>query len=290
MLRLQRRRFERRAFTSYVLNTLLAALALLACFPLFSVIYMLIARGGARLNLEALLSLPPSAFEQGGGFGNAILGTATMVSLGVLLSLPVGMLAAIYCAEIGRSDRLSQLARFCAKTLSGMPSILAGVFAYAIVVLVLGRYSAFAGGVALSILMLPTVMLATEEALRMVPRGTRDAAAGMGCTPAQALIKVVLPEAWPAILTGVLLSVARAAGETAPLLFTALFSDYWLFQDGQLHLMEPTASLAVLIYNYSGMPFENQIELAWAASLVLVSIILLLNLLSRAFSKGLLKR
>jgi len=140
---------------------------------------------------------------------------------------------------------------------------------------VTGTYSAWAGGIALSLLMVPVVLLTAEEAIKMVPRAMKEAAVGIGCTPAQAMVKVILPVAMPGIITGVVLAVARAAGETAPLLFTALFSDYWL------KAQEPTASLAVLIYNYSGMPFENQIELAWAASLVLVLMVFLLNIISR---------
>ena len=165
-----------------------------------------------------------------------------------------------------------------------MPSILAGVFAYAAVVLVTGGYSAPAGGVALALLMLPTVVLTAEEALKMVPKMMREAAYGMGCTPSQVVWRVVLPTGLSGVLTGVMLAVARASGETAPLLFTALFSDYWIAQQGEIALMEPTASLAVLIYNYSGMPFDNQIELAWTASLVLVLLVLITNALGRLLS------
>jgi phosphate transport system permease protein len=133
--------------------------------------------------------------------------------------------------------------------------------------------------------MIPTVILTAEESMKMVPRIMKDAAVGMGCTPTQVVWKVVLPTAMPGMITGVILAVARAAGETAPLLFTALFSNFWLVQAGKLEVMQPTASLAVLIYNFAGMPFENQIELAWAASLVLVFIVLVLNLISRAVSR-----
>jgi phosphate transport system permease protein len=129
--------------------------------------------------------------------------------------------------------------------------------------------------------MLPTVVLTAEEAIKAVPKITRDAAYGMGCTRSQVVWKVMLPTAMPGIITGVMLAVARAAGETAPLLFTALFSNFWLFGDGRPHLMQPTASLAVLIYNFSGMPFENQIELAWTASLVLVLLVFVVNVVSR---------
>jgi phosphate transport system permease protein len=236
------------------------------------------------LSWESLTALPPTAFEVGGGFGNAILGTVVMVGIGMLLSVPLGILAAAFLSEFDPDSRIAHAARFCAKTLTGLPSILAGVFAYAAVVLITGTYSAPAGGIALSLLMIPTVMLTAEEAMKMVPRTMKDAAFGMGCTPSQVVWKVVLPTAMPGIITGVMLAVARAAGETAPLLFTALFSDYWLFHGAKVDLMQPTASLAVLIYNFSGMPYENQIELAWTASLVLVSLVLLLNIISRYIS------
>ena len=215
----------------------------------------------------------------GGGFGNAIVGTVVMVGIAALISIPVGVLSAVFLAELGPNSRLAQAARFATKTLTGLPSILAGVFAYAVVVLLTGTYSAPAGGLALAVLMLPTVVLTAEEAIRAVPKITRDAAYGMGCTRSQVVWKVLLPTATPGILTGVMLAVARAAGETAPLLFTALFSSYWLFEGGQPRLMQPTASLAVLIYNFAGMPFENQIELAWAASLVLVLMVLVINVI-----------
>ena len=164
-----------------------------------------------------------------------------MVGIARLISIPVGVLAAVFLAELGPESRLAQLARFATKTLTGMPSILAGVFAYAVVVLATGRYSAPAGGIALAVLMLPTMVLTAEEAIKGVPKVTRDAAYGMGCTRSQVVWKVLLPTAMPGIITGVMLAVARAAGETAPLLFTALFSSYWLFEGGQLRLMQPTA-------------------------------------------------
>jgi phosphate transport system permease protein len=280
-IQLQRSTFEPRSLRNGLLTLGAWAAAIIAGIPLVSVLYMLIVRGGARLGWEALSTLPPAGFEMDGGFGNAILGTIVMVGIGGLFSIPVGVLAAVYLAELGPTRRLSQIARFATKTLTGMPSILAGVFAYAMVVLVTGKYSAPAGGMALAVLMLPTVILTAEGAIRAVPKITRDAAYGMGCTRSQVIWKVLLPTAMPGILTGVMLAVARAAGETAPLLFTALFSSYWLFENGVPKLMQPTASLAVLIYNFAGMPMENQIELAWAASLVLVLIVLVINVVSR---------
>ena len=279
--RLERSPFERRALKSLLLTAGAWAAAIVAAIPLVSVLYMLIVRGGSRLTWSAFVELPPAGFEMGGGFGNAIVGTIVIIGIAALLSLPLGVLAAVFLAELGPDSRLAQAARFATKTLTGMPSILAGVFAYAVVVLTTGTYSAPAGGLALAVLMLPTVVLTAEGAIKSVPKITRDAAYGMGCTRSQVIWKVLLPSAAPGIITGVMLAVARAAGETAPLLFTALFSSYWLFEGGQPRLMQPTASLAVLIYNFSGMPFDNQIELAWAASLVLVLMVLAINIASR---------
>jgi len=282
---LQRSRLERRALRSAVLTVATWTASLIASVPLFSVLYMLIVRGGSRLSWEALVDLPPAGFEVGGGFGNAIVGTLVMVGMAAAISVPVGILAAVLLAEVAPNSRLAAATRFGAKTLTGLPSILAGVFAYATVVLVTGTYSAPAGAVALAVLMVPTVILTAEEALKTVPRITKEAAYGLGCTRSQVIWKVTLPAALPAVLTGVMLAVARAAGETAPLLFTALFSNYWLLEHGQPGLMRPTASLAVLIYNFSGMPFENQIELAWTASLVLVLMVLVINVASRLLGR-----
>jgi phosphate transport system permease protein len=257
-------------------------MAILASVPLFSVIYMLLIEGGARLDLEALTALPPAGFEMGGGFGNAIVGTLVLVAIASLISVPLGILAAIYLAVLGPDSRTATVSRFLAKTLTGFPSILAGVFVYAVLVIRYG-YSAVAGGVALAVLMLPTVVLAAEEAMKQVPQRMKDAAFGIGCTRTQVIWKVVLPTGLPGILTGVMLAIAGAAGESAPLLFTALFSNYYI--ESMSAVNNPTASLSILIYNFSGMPFENQIELAWTASLVLVLIVLVFNILARLFGQ-----
>lgn len=269
-----------RTLFNFLLTGLVTVLTLLALIPLGSVLYMLIVRGGKSLNWAALTELPPAALQPGGGFANAIVGTLVMVGLAALISVPVGVLGAAFLAEIGPETRLARAVRFVAKILTGFPSILAGVFAYGTVVLLMGRYSAVAGGIALSILMIPIVMLTAEEAIRMVPAKMREAAIGMGATQSQTVWSVLYPTALPGMLTGVMLAVARAAGETAPLLFTALFSNYW--SDGLTH---PTASLAVLIYNFSGSPFDNQRDLAWAAALVLVLLVLITNVIGQSLSR-----
>jgi phosphate transport system permease protein len=276
---------DRRALISTLLSIVTGAMTVMACVPLFSVLLMLLWRGGVKLSWHLLTELPPTAFEDGGGFGNAIVGTLVMVGIAALLSVPFGILAAVFLAEFDPESKIAAAVRFCAKTLTGLPSILAGVFAYATVVLLTGTYSAPAGGIALALLMLPTVMLTAEEAMKMVPTPMKEAAIGMGCTRSQMVWRVVLPTALPSMLTGVMLAVARASGETAPLLFTALFSNFWIVQDGTPALMAPTASLAVLIYNFSGMPFENQIEMAWAAALVLVLLVLAINILGQVLSR-----
>jgi phosphate transport system permease protein len=269
---------SRRALFNFFMTGVTITATMIALVPLFSVIIMLVYRGGRQLSLTLLTSLPPAPGFVGGGIGNAILGTAVTVGIAALFSVPIGILAAIYLAEFaGEDSKSAAVIRFAAKVLTGMPSILAGVFAYTLVVATTGRYSALAGGVALAVLMLPTIILTAEEAFRQVPLKMRDAAFGMGATPTQVVCRIVVPTALPGLLTGVMLAVARAAGETAPLLFTALFSDYWM--SGKL--LEPTASLAVLIYTFSSVPYENQVEMAWAASLVLVIIVLTLNLIGQ---------
>jgi phosphate transport system permease protein len=189
-------------------------------------------------------------------------------------------MAAVFLAEFGPESRTASFVRFTAKVLSGLPSVLAGLFAYAAVVILTGKYSAPAGGLALALLMLPTILLTAEQALKMVPQRMKDAAIGMGATRTQVVWRVILPTAIPGILTGVMLAIARAAGETAPLLFTAMSSDYWLSRNP----MEPTASLAVLIFDFSSSPFRNQIEIAWAASLVLVVLVLFANITAQIWS------
>jgi phosphate transport system permease protein len=282
---LQRSLLEPRGLLSTILSVGAWIAAIVASIPLFSVLYGLIVRGGHRLSLEVFTELPPAGFEEGGGFGNAIVGTLVTVGIGALLSIPFGILSAILLAELEPYGKMASTARFCAKTLTGLPSILAGVFAYAVVVKTTGTYSAPAAGVALALLMLPTVVLTAEEAMRMVPVPMKNAAYGMGCNSSQVIWKIVLPTALPGILTGVMLAVARAAGETAPLLFTALFSNYWFVENGSANLMTPIASLSVLIYNFAGMPYDNQIELAWTASLVLVMLVLLFNVIARVLGR-----
>jgi phosphate transport system permease protein len=280
-----------RTLFSGLMSLLTGAATVLALFPLLSVLYLLLIRGAASLSLSTLTKLPPAAMAAGGGFGNAIAGTLVIVAFATLLSVPLGILGAIFVSEFGADTRTAAAVRFAAKVLTGLPSILAGVFAFAIIVETTRRFSALAGAVALALLMLPTILLTADEAIKGVPAKMREAAIGMGATPTQVVTKVVVPTAAPAMLTGVMLAVARAAGETAPLLFTALFSQFWIsarhpyfLPKTVADLMKPTASLAVMIYNFSGSPFENQIALAWTAALVLVVLVLFFNVIGQALA------
>ncbi len=272
---------EPRTFVNSGLTVLAVALSLVAMFPLFSVLYMLLVKGAALLSPSLFTELTPGAGMDGGGIGNAIVGTLVVVAVSTALALPLGFLGAVYLAEYGGETKLATVVRFSAKVLTGLPSILAGVFAYAMVVVTTGSFSALAGGCAMAILMIPTIMLTSESALRSVPSKMKAAAFGMGATRAQVVLRIVIPTAIPGILTGVMLALARAMGETAPLLFTALFSDYWF--EGKI--TQPIASLSVLIYNFAGSPFEHQVALAWAASLVLVSIVLVLNVVAQVATR-----
>ncbi|QOV90365.1 phosphate ABC transporter permease PstA [Humisphaera borealis] len=283
-----------RTLVSVGLSVLAGTLTVVACIPLFSVLFMLIVRGGTRLlqgGLAIFTELPPGAMAKPGegGFGNAIVGTLTMVVVAVLIAVPFGIMAAIFLTTFGARNPLSTFVRFAAKVMTGLPSILAGVFAYVAVVLLTGGFSAVAGGVALSVLMIPIVMLTAEEAIKMVPQKMKDAAIGMGCTPAQVTWKITIPSAMPGILTGVMLAVARAAGETAPLIFTAMMNNFRWAIDGKqpfVHLMRPTSSMAVFIYNSSASFSQNLIDLAWAASLVLVMMVLFFNIGGQLLSRG----
>jgi phosphate transport system permease protein len=265
-------------------NTVMTVVAFicgcLALLPLLAVLSYVLIQGLSSLNFSVFTELPPPPRRGLGGFGNALLGTVLMVSIGAIISLPFGVLAAIYLTEFSRGP-IAKWIRFATNVLSGVPSIIVGVFAYGIVVLTLtklnlGSYSALGGGVALAVLMLPIIVRTTDEALQLVSQDLRQAAVGLGATNFQTVVQVVLPAALPAIVTGATLAIARAAGETAPLLFTALFSQYW--PDG---LLKPTASLAVLVYNFAISPYPNWKSLAWAASFILVLIVLLTSIIAR---------
>jgi phosphate transport system permease protein len=208
--------------------------------------------------------------------GNAILGTLVLVGLACAFGVPLGVLSGIYLAEFGTVRPFGRLVRFCADVMSGIPSIVAGLFVYAVVVVPMGRFSALAGGLALAMLMLPTVMRTTEELLKLVPDALREAALALGVPKWRAILRVILRTAAPGIATGVVLAIARVTGETAPLLFTALNDTGW-----PQGVDRPIASLTIQIFQYAGSPYPDQQEQAWAAALVLVVLVLILNVSAR---------
>ena len=252
----------------------------IAVLPLVVVLAYVLLKGGSLISLRLLSELPPPPGLDGGGIGNALLGTVIVTLVASLLAVPIGVGAGVYLAEYSGDGAFSRFVRFGTNVLAGVPSIICGVFIYGLIVstrVFFGQsYSAMAGGMALAVLMLPTVIKTTDEALKLVPQELRWGAMGVGASRFITITRITLPSAFSPIATGVVLGIARAAGETAPLIFTALFSPFW--PEG---LFNPIASMSVLIYNFAIMPYEAQISLAWAASFVLVVMILLANLLAR---------
>jgi len=271
------RRF--RTFFSLGMTIVVGSLVLIVCIFLIAVLFDVAREGIKAISWNSLTELPPPPGLSGGGFGNAAVGTVITLGIATAISAPIGILGGIYLAEFGQGTRLAYLIKFCANVLSGVPAILCGLFAYSLVVLTMGSFSALAGGVGLSALMIPIALRTTEEGLLLVPRDIRQAGLAMGATKFQVTVKVVLPAALPSIMTGVVLSLARAGGEAAPLLFTALNNNFW-----STEIDKPIATLPILIYRFAIVPYEPQQELAWAAALFLIGMILILSILARWFS------
>lgn len=260
------------------------ALTALALLPLLAILIEILRQGIPHLKWEVFVSLPAPVGLEGvaNGFANAIVGTLTMVGIGSLFSIPFGVMTGIFLSEFSQGSTIGNFVRLITTILTGIPSIIVGVFAYSVIVLnpLTKGFSALAGGFALSILMLPIVALTTEEALKLVPNNQRLASAALGANHFQTTFRIAVATAIPAITTGILLAVARAAGETAPLLFTALFSQNW--SEG---LLSPTPALSVLIFNYANSPDIKQNELAWTASVVLISLVLCVSIISRLVTR-----
>ncbi|MCS6782066.1 MAG: phosphate ABC transporter permease PstA [Gloeomargarita sp. SKYBB_i_bin120] len=278
---LLRKRLQFRTVFGWVMTGVVSLCTLLALAPVLAVLGFVLARGIRRLNLDLFTQLPPPPGWSGGGFGNALIGTLMVVLLGTVIAVPFGVLTAVYLSEFSNANahqqQMARWVRLGVNVLAGVPAILAGVFAYGLLVAtgILG-YSAVAAGVALAVLMLPTVIRTADEALQLVPQEMRWASAGLGASHYDTVFRVVLPAALPSLLTGLLLAMARAMGESAALIFTALFSPFW-----PRSLLEPIATLSVLIYNYATVPYPAQQELAWAASFFLVLLILMASVVSR---------
>jgi phosphate transport system permease protein len=262
-----------------VVFTFCAASTIMVLAVLFVILGYIVANGISSVNIDFFFRLPKPVGEQGGGMANAILGSAIMVLLASLIALPVGIGAAIYLAEFG-TGKFAAAVRFLADTLSGVPSIVIGIFIYTLVVLPMKRFSAIAGAMALAVIMLPIVTRATEEAIRLVPETLREAALALGAPRWRVTLDIVLSSAKKAIATAALISIARIAGETAPLLFTALGNNYFVTV-----LDRPMASLPVQIYTFAISPYDDWHRQAWAATFLLVVFILGINLLVRFFMR-----
>lgn len=260
------------------MTTLTAACAFVAVSLLVLILGYIAGRGLGAISWQFLVDTPKPVGE-GGGIGNAIVGTLVLLALASVVGLPLGIAAGVYLAEFG-STRFGGVVRFLADTLTGVPSIVVGVFVYTIIVVPLKQFSALAGGVALACIMLPVVARTTEEMIRLVPHSLREAALALGAPQWRVTIGVVLPAAASGIATGAMLAVARVSGETAPLLFTAFGSRFF-----NLYLDQPTASLTVQIYNYAISPYDEWHAQAWAATLVLMTLILIINIAVRFFTR-----
>ncbi len=279
MTRTQGRSSDRtRKLVSGVMTTLTALCAFLVVAILALILGYIIYKGVGALNLTFLIERPLPVGE-GGGIGNAILGTVILLALASLMGLPLGIATGVYLGEFG-GGRFGHLVRFVADTLTGVPSIVVGVFIYSMLVVTMGRFSAFAGGVSLAIIMIPIVARTTEEMLRLVPTSLREGALALGAPQWKVTLNVVLPAAASGIATGAMLAVARISGETAPLLFTAFGSRFFNF-----YLDQPMASLTVQIYNYAISPYDEWHAQAWAATLVLMTLILAINIAVRFFTR-----
>lgn len=272
--------YYRKKITSFIMMSLTFVAALAAIIPLVLIFYYTISKGITYLNIDFFIAMPKPVGESGGGMANAIVGTLILIGIGGAIGIPVGIMTGTYLSEFG-NNKFGYVVRFLTDVLSGIPSIVVGVVAYTMIVLPMKHFSALAGGIALGILMIPTITRTTEEMIKLVPHSLREAGLALGIPKWRTTLSIVLKSAWKGIATGVLLGLSRAAGETAPLLFTALGNRFWSTSIGQ-----PIASLTVYIYDYAKSPFEDWNQQAWTAALVLILLISLLSLLFRIITRS----
>jgi phosphate transport system permease protein len=264
-----------RLWLSHTIVVLCGLSVVLALVPLAFVLFYVVSQGISALNADFFTHMPAPVGEPGGGMVNAMFGSLMVTGIGALFAIPIGVVSGVYASEY-RGSRFASAVRFAADTLNGVPSIVIGVFVYGIAVLPFRRFSALAGGLALGIMMLPLIMRTTEELLLLVPSSLREGALALGATRARAVFTVVVPAALPGIMTGILLALARIAGETAPLLFTSFNNRFWSHD-----LRQPIATLTVQIFTYAIAPYKDWHRQAWAGALVLVSVVLLCSLVAR---------
>ena len=274
-----------RAAMNYFISGLSILATILVILPLIAILFYLVYKGASSLNLAFFTHIPAPVGEQGGGMANSIVGSGIILGLASLMGIPVGIAAGVYLAEFGQGTLLANAVRFTADVLNGVPSIVMGISIYALIVAQQKHFSALAGGVALAIMMVPTITRTTEEMLATVPHAIREAALGLGVPKWRTAVSVSLRTASPGIITGCMLAFARVAGETAPLLFTAFGNQFW-----SVRLNEPIAALPLQIYVYAISPYDEWHRLAWAGSLVLIAMIMVSVTLVRIFAnRGVLK-
>jgi phosphate transport system permease protein len=275
----------RRTATNYFISGLSILATVLVILPLLAILFYLVYKGASSLNLAFFTHIPAPVGEEGGGMANSIIGSGIILLIASLMGIPIGIAAGVYLAEFGRGKALATAVRFTADVLNGVPSIVMGISIYSLIVAQQKHFSALAGGVALAIMMVPTITRTTEEMLATVPHAIREAALGLGVPKWRTAISVSLRTASPGIITGCMLAFARVAGETAPLLFTAFGNQFWSFK-----LNEPIAALPLQIYVYAISPYDEWHRLAWAGSLVLIVMIMVSVTLVRIFAnRGVLK-
>jgi phosphate transport system permease protein len=272
--------FRRRALSALIVGGCGAAVVV-ALVPLVLILFFVLSRGLAGLNLAFFTQMPKPVGEVGGGMANAMVGTLMLIGMAGLLAIPVGVLSGVYLSEYAKT-RLATLSRFAADVLNGVPSIVIGIFAYGLAVLPVHRFSAVAGSVALAVMMVPIMARTTEEMLKLVPGSLREGALALGATRGRAMFTVILPAALPGVVTGILVALARIAGETAPLLFTS-FNNRFLSTDPT----QPMASLTVQIYTYAISPYADWHRQAWAGASVLVLSVLTFSILARTITRRL---
>lgn len=266
---------RRRRVVSRIAEALCTLAVIIALIPLVLILAYVIRQGAGSLNWAFFTQMPKPVGEAGGGMANAIFGTMVLIAIASMLAVPIGCICGIHLAEFPDS-RFSSMVRFAADVLNGVPSIVVGIVAYGLVVLPVKRFSAIAGGVALGMLMIPIVVRTTEELIRLVPNGLREGALALGASRTRAVVTVILPAALPGILTGVLVAIARVAGETAPLLFTSFNNRFW-----STSLVQPIGSLTVQIFTYAISPYDDWHRQAWAGAFLLVMMILTLSIVAR---------
>jgi phosphate transport system permease protein len=270
---------RRRKIVNSIMLALCVVAAIISILPLFYIFFYTTKSGISSLNLDFFTQMPKPVGETGGGMANGIVGTLILISLGSIIGIPVGVLAGIYVTEYS-GGIFSNLIKFVTDVLSGVPSIIIGIFAYGVIVIPMQGFSALAGGFALGILMIPTITRITEEMLKLVPQSLREASLALGVSRWKTTLQIVLRTASGGIITGILLAIARAAGETAPLLFTAFGNRFW-----STDLDQPIASLPVQIFNYAISPFDDWHKQAWAGALVLISLVFIVNLIVRIVTR-----